>query len=45
MRYAVSGELRAGERILFLNTVRHSVLTHGAPSDNVEILLEQNQGR
>jgi putative lipoprotein len=41
MRYAVSGEFRAGERILFLNTTRHSVLTHGAPSDNVEILLEQ----
>jgi putative lipoprotein len=42
MRYAVSGELRAGGRILFLNTTRHSVLTHGAPSDNVEILLEQS---
>ena len=40
MRYAVSGELRAGERILFLNTTRHSVLTQGAPSDHVEILLE-----
>lgn len=45
MRYAVSGELRAGGRILFLNTTRHSVLTHGAPSDNVEILLEQLPGR
>jgi putative lipoprotein len=45
MRYAVSAELRAGERILFLNTVRHSVLTQGAPSDNVEIRLDQNQGR
>ena len=42
MRYAVSGELRAGGRILFLNTTRHGVLTHGAPSDNVEILLEQS---
>jgi len=41
MRYSVSGELRAGERILFLNTTRHGVLTQGAPSDNVEILLEQ----
>jgi putative lipoprotein len=45
MRYAVSGELRAGGRILFLNTTRHNVLTHGAPSDNVEILLEQLPGR
>jgi putative lipoprotein len=45
MRYAVSGELRAGERILFLNTTRHAVLTHGAPSDNVEILLAQPPGR
>lgn len=45
MRYAVSGELRVGERILFLNTTRHSVLTHGAPSDNVEILLDQPPGR
>jgi putative lipoprotein len=41
MRYAVAGELRAGERILFLNTTRHAVLTHGAPADHVEILLEQ----
>jgi len=40
MRYAVAGELRAGERILFLNTTRHGVLTHGAPAGNVEILLE-----
>jgi putative lipoprotein len=45
MRYAVSGELRAGGRILFLNTTRHGVLTHGAPTDNVEILLEQPPGR
>ena len=45
MRYAVGGELRAGGRILFLNTTRHNVLTHGAPSDNVEILLEQLPGR
>jgi putative lipoprotein len=45
MHYAVSGELRAGARILFLNTTRHSVLTRGAPSDNVEILLEQLPGR
>ena len=45
LRYAVSGELRAGGRILFLNTTRHSVLTHGAPSDDVEILLEQLPGR
>jgi putative lipoprotein len=45
MSYAVSGELRAGGRILFLNTTRHSVLTHGAPSDNVEILLERLPGR
>jgi putative lipoprotein len=45
MVYAVSGELRAGGRILFLNTTRHNVLTHGAPSDNVEILLEQLPGR
>ena len=45
MSYAVSGELRAGGRILFLNTRRHSVLTRGAPSDNVEILLEQLPGR
>jgi putative lipoprotein len=45
MHYAVSGELRAGGRILFLNTTRHSVLTRGAPSDNVEILLEQLPGR
>jgi len=42
MRYAVSGELSAGGRILFLNTTRHSVLTQGAPSDNVEILLERS---
>ena len=42
MRYAVSGDLRAGGRILFLNTTRHGVLTHGAPADNVEILLEQS---
>ena len=45
MHYAVSGELRVGERILFLNTTRHAVLTRGAPSDNVEILLEQLPGR
>ncbi len=45
MSYVVSGELRAGERILFLNTTRHGVLTRGAPSDNVEILLEQLPGR
>jgi putative lipoprotein len=40
MHYAVAGELRVGERLLFINTTRHSVLTRGAPSDNVEILLE-----
>ena len=45
MHYAVSGELRVGERILFLNTTRHSVLTRGAPSDNIEILLDQPPGR
>lgn len=45
LRYAVAGELRVGERILFLNTTRYGVLTHGAPSDNVEILLEQLPGR
>lgn len=45
MRYAVSGELRAGERILFLNTTRHSVLTHGGAADNVELVLDQLPGR
>ncbi len=45
MSYAVSGELRVGERVLFLNTTRHSVLTRGAPADNVELRLEQNPGR
>ena len=45
MSYAVSGELRVGERVLFLNTTRHSVLTRGAPVDNVELRLEQNPGR
>lgn len=45
MSYAVSGELRVGERILFLNTTRHGVLTRGAPADNVELVLDQLPGR
>jgi putative lipoprotein len=45
LSYAVSGELRVGERVLFLNTTRHSVLTRGAPVDNIELRLEQNPGR
>jgi len=45
MRYAVSGELRVGERILFLNTTRHGVLTHGGAADNIELVLDQLPGR
>jgi putative lipoprotein len=45
MRYAVSGELRTGERILFLNTTRHGVLTHGGAADNIELVLDQLPGR
>ena len=41
MSYAIEADLRAGDRVLFRTTTRHSVLTRAAPEDRVEILLEQ----
>lgn len=40
MSYAVAADARLDGRLLMISTTRHSVLTRGAPSSGVEVVLE-----
>ncbi|RZT95037.1 YbaY family lipoprotein [Rivibacter subsaxonicus] len=40
MSYAVAADARLDGKLLMISTTRHSVLTRGAPSSGVEVVLE-----